>query len=72
MAEKIKKAANGIKKTAKSVKKITVSFEKEYYQELSSFAAQKGMTVEEFAKKAVQEKFDSDRISNMIDSMLQK
>lgn len=55
-------------KTA-SVKKVSVSFDKEFYTELSDYALRCGYSVEDYIKKAVKEKFDSDRISSMIDTM---
>ncbi len=55
-------------KTA-SVKKVSVSFEKDFYAELNDYALSRGYAVEDYIKKAVKEKLDSDRISSMIDTM---
>lgn len=66
----VKKTKTKTKTASKSVlKKISVAFEKEYYDELFAYASKNGMSVEEYAKNAIHEKFDSDRISNMIDYM---
>lgn len=55
-------------KTA-SVKKVSVSFDKDFYTELNDYALSRGYAVEDYIKKAVKEKLDSDRISSMIDTM---
>ena len=51
------------------VKKVSVSFDKDFYTELSDYALSRGYAVEDYIKKAVKEKLDSDRISSMIDIM---
>ena len=55
-------------KTA-SFKKVSVSFDKDFYTELNDYALSRGYAVEDYIKKAVKEKLDSDRISSMIDTM---
>lgn len=70
MAENRAKRSTSAKKTAKpTVKKVSVSFDKEFYSELESYVTSVGYGVEDYIKKAVKEKLDSDRISSMIDSM---
>ena len=58
-------------KTA-SVKKVSVSFDKDFYTELNEYASSRGYAVEDYIKKSVKEKLDSDRISSMIDVMTLK
>ena len=65
------KQKSAAKKTA-ATKKVSVTFEKEFYTELEEYVSSHGYSVEDYVKKAVKEKLDSDRISNMIDSMSYK
>ena len=48
-------------------KKISVTVEKEFYTELEEYTHKMCISIEEFAKKAIKEKMDRDRISTMID-----
>ena len=48
---------------------IGTGYHKEFYEELSQYAQSRGYAVEDYIKKAVKEKLDSDRISSMIDVM---
>ena len=53
--------------TKPSGKKISVTVEKEFYTELEEYTHKMCISIEEFAKKAIKEKMDRDRISTMID-----
>ena len=48
-------------------KKISITVEKEFYTELEEYTHKMCISIEEFAKKAIKEKMDRDRISTMID-----
>lgn len=62
---------NGAKKSATAVKKLTVTLDQETYALLEEYLAECGFSKDEFVKKAITEKISRDKISSMIDSMLQ-
>lgn len=62
---------NGAKKSATAVKKLTVTLDQETYALLEEYLAEFGFSKDEFVKKAITEKISRDKISSMIDSMLQ-
>ena len=66
------KMAEAKKTTSKSkstTKRISVTVEKDFYTELEEYTKMRCISVDEFVKKAIKEKLDSDRISTMIDFM---
>lgn len=69
MADKKTASPKIVKTKASAPKKVSVAFDKEFYEELSQYAQSRGYAVEDYIKKAVKEKLDSDRISSMIDVM---
>lgn len=62
---------NGTKKPSSAVKKLTVTLDKETYALLEEYLAEFGFSKDEFVKKAITEKISRDKISSMIDSMIQ-
>ena len=69
---KAKKTSASKKSSGTAAKKISISFDKEFYFELESYVHSHGYGMEDYIKKAVKEKFDSDRISTMIDIISSK
>ena len=69
MAESKKTASKAKSSSKPAGKRISVTVDKEFYAELEEYTHQKCTTIEEFAKKAIKEKMDRDRISTMIDFM---
>lgn len=62
------KKSNGEKPTTK---KLSVTLDAETYALLEEYIAEFGFTKDGFVKKAILEKISRDKISNMIDDMIQ-
>ena len=65
--------ATAKKATAKkpTTKKLSVTLDAEAYALLEEYIAEFGFTKDVFVKKAILEKISRDKISNMIDDMIQ-
>ena len=65
--------ATAKKATAKkpTTKKLSVTLDAETYALLEEYIAEFGFTKDVFVKKAIVEKISRDKISNMIDDMIQ-
>ncbi len=59
------------KKPASTTKKLSVTLDKETYALLEEYIAEFGFSKDEFVKKAITEKISRDKISSMIDTMIQ-
>lgn len=70
MAEK-KTQKTTPKKPASTTKKLSVTLDKETYALLEEYIAEFGFSKDEFVKKAITEKISRDKISSMIDTMIQ-
>lgn len=70
MAEKKTKKTTP-KKPASTTKKLSVNLDKETYALLEEYIAEFGFSKDEFVKKAITEKISRDKISSMIDTMIQ-
>ena len=73
MAEKKTSAKTTKKSTARkpTTKKLSVALDAETYALLEEYIAEFGFTKDGFVKKAILEKISRDKISNMIDDMIQ-
>ncbi len=70
MAEKKTKKTTP-KKPDSTTKKLSVTLDKETYALLEEYIAEFGFSKDEFVKKAITEKISRDKISSMIDTMIQ-
>ena len=70
MAEKKTKKTTP-KKPDRTTKKLSVTLDKETYALLEEYIAEFGFSKDEFVKKAITEKISRDKISSMIDTMIQ-
>lgn len=59
------------RKTASTTKKLSVTLDKETYALLEEYIAQFGYSKDAFVQKAIMEKISRDKISSMIDDMIQ-
>ena len=57
--------------TIATTKKLSVTLDAETYALLEEYIAEFGFTKDGFVKKAILEKISRDKISNMIDDMIQ-
>lgn len=70
MAKSVSKNTVKKSKTTKS-KKISISLDTELLEQLENHLEQYGFSKEEYIKKAIREKLSRDKISVMIDNIIQ-
>lgn len=73
MAEKntSKKASSSAGRSQSKSKKLSVTLDAETFTLLEEYLAEHGYSKDEFVKKAITEKISSEKISSMIDNMIQ-
>lgn len=71
MAEKKTPAKKTTKKSTSTTKKLSVTLDKETYTLLEEYIAAYGFSKDAFVQKAILEKISRDKISSMIDDMIQ-